>query len=364
MIDQVNINNNLGDTLTIKLRETNPKHGLFLTGIDGIGTVKSDIRMSKNATTHGAIYNSSRANTRDITFHFLYVDGYTNNKYISAEEARINTYKYFPLGEKVTLTFYTDYYSDKEERRIARVVGYVVSNDPDIFTDPYSGTSITVSCPSSWMYIPGDTGLQIETFSNFESMFEFPEISYSGDYDAILNDPEYGVLEFEPLSTDVIQKDDATPKKGGTREFTAIHINENHNIYYRGEVETGMLITIAGNGYYTFPTIYNIDTGESLSIDTDIIEKMMNPNYNPNVETDHTIGDGDEIRISTNPNDKYVKYYKDGGATILNIINAINIKTFDWLTLRPGDNTFAYTCATGNLNVDITIQARVYLEGV
>ena len=56
MIDQVNIDNNLGETLKIKLRDTTPSHGLFITGIDGLGTVKSDIRMSKNAT----LYNEKK----------------------------------------------------------------------------------------------------------------------------------------------------------------------------------------------------------------------------------------------------------------------------------------------------------------
>ena len=129
-------------------------------------------------------------------------------------------------------------------------------------------------------------------------------------------------------------------------------------------METGMLITIAGNGHYSFPTIYDIDdNNRKMSIDTDIIEKMLNPSFDPNVD-EPTIGQGDEIRISTYQNNKYVKYYKDGGERIINVINAIDIRTFNWLTLKPGDNTFAYTCKTGNLNVDITIEARVYLEGV
>ncbi len=363
MIDQVSINNNLGETLTVKIMETNPASGLFISGIDGLGTVKSDIRMQKIATQHGSKYNSSRAESRDIVFHFLYSDGYVNDRYISAEEARINTYKFFPLGERITITFYTDYYTSKNERRTLRVSGYVESNDPEIFSEPLAGSAITVSCPSPWFYIPGQTGKMIETFSNLEATFEFPEQSYSGAYDAEENSPEYGFLEFEPLEDDVIAKDDSKPTKGGTKIFTALRVNETHNVYYRGEVETGMLITISGNGFFRFPTIYNIGTGEKMTINTDVIEKMLNPAFDPNASPAiFQVGPGDEIRISTDPQNKYIRYYMDG-AEKFNIINAIDLNA-DWLTLRPGNNQFAYSCTEGNLNIDITMEATIYLQGV
>lgn len=360
MIHTVFIFNQFGDSLTLKMGEVEPSHGLFITEIEGVGPPKADNSMSKIATQNGEKYNSTRVNRRDITFHFLYLDGYYNGKYVSAEEARNNTYKFFPIGTQVQIIFYTQF-------KNVGTKGYVASNEPDIFVEPYAGSTITIECPSAWMSYVGDNQIQTETFSDLEAVFEFPEDDYSGAYDNILNQPEYGTLQ-----------DDPTP----AFEFTQININESHDIYYKGEVETGMIISIYGRDIYETPTIINTRTGERMTINTDVIEKLLNPNFDPKAPvisiggvdaglggsttatSARQVGQDDEIQISTKVNNKYVHYIRNG--ITYNVLSALEVDedNFAWLKLSPGENSFVYTCKRGNLNIDITMSAIVYVQGV
>ena len=351
MIERVTINNRFGKTLTINLSDTQPSHGLFISGIDGLGTVQADIRMSKAANRHGELYNSSRAYSRDIVFHVLYVDGYDKQgNYVSAAEARVNSYRFFPLGEKITVVFYTDYVSSRGAKRSVRAVGYVEHNEPDIFVEPLSGATITLRCPSPWFAITGDKGTQVASFSDLMPAFEFPVVSVQSATDVTW----VPKLEFTPLAQDVSK---------GTKIFTKIMKNEKHHIYYEGEVRTGMIISIIADNWFRGITIYNIGTGEKMFINTDTIEKMFIPGLDPDATIrELQIHQGDEIRINTDPDHKWIRYYSDGN--VYNILNAVDLDC-DWLTLNPGDNVFSYECKEDtDFNVSITMTADVYVEGL
>lgn len=365
MIKSVTISSEYGDSFTTNLTEPvmytvnggsvgiNMTSNIFLTEVEGLGPVKADISMSEITTQHGSVYNSSRAKSRDIIFHFLYLD--MNG--LTAEGARQRTYSIFPLGRKVTITV-------KTANRSARTVGYVESNEPEIFTEQ-AGAAITVNCPSAWFYLTGADGTQSIEFSNLSSEFEFPEVfdSDTGEY--------VGDLSDEPSPSLI---------------FSAISHKTSTDVYYNGEVETGFTMTLTAMGRFKNPTIYNVVNNQSMRIDTDVIEQFLADN-NLDIAFDIITGEeyhtgiysGDEIRISTVAGNKYVRYYIFSDRTkSYNIISALDIDS-DWLTMLPGGNTFGYTCekikekdpVTGkdvwidtDINVFIDLEIKVYVQGV
>lgn len=331
MIKQVMIDNHYGESITIKLADPenyagqSDETGIFISEIEGLGPAKADINMGEVATQHGARFISSRAKTRDFIFHFLFFD--VNG--VTAEECRLKIYKYFPLGEKITLQF-------KTGKRTAWTTGYVESIEPDIFSEQV-GATVTVTSPSSWLNLTYPSiGLDY-TFSNLDSLFEF---------------------EFEdPVS--------ALPT--GSINFGNIESRGRHPITYQGEAETGMKIRIiAKEGrYFVNPTIYNLETNEYIQIETDIVNEAYDPNWSP--YDGHYVAciDGSAIEISTVSNNKYVRYYPDINDTT-SYINVLSAFTMDstWLTIHPGVNYFGYECEEGEFDVDIQITASILVGGV
>lgn len=307
MIKGVTITNEFGESITITLNDTEPRTGLFITEIEGLGPPKADVIMKSIATMDGKKFQTARGNERDIIFHFLFIP---SNDF-SVEDARQLTYKYFPLKRKVNLIFETD-------NRSAEVDGYVEENEPDIFRED-SDTAITVKCESPWLKKHGLEGSQEILFSDVDHRFEF---------------------EFE-------DPDDLSP----TLEFSAIEVKRENVIRYKGEADSGIIMSMFAYGRFTHPTIYNNTTRERMTIDTNKVEALIGS----------PIKYGDEIRISTYQNDKYIHFIRDGRTT--NILNTID-KDADWFTIHPGDNIFSYTCQAGELDVEFTIKADILLQGV
>ena len=112
MIKTVTITNPNGEEVTIELGEVEPQSGLFITEIEGLGPPKADINMTSLAAKDGGLYNSSRANGRNIVMHVRFI------KASSVEEVRLLTYKYFPLKKRIKFNVET-------ENRIAETEGYI-----------------------------------------------------------------------------------------------------------------------------------------------------------------------------------------------------------------------------------------------
>ena len=341
MIKQTEIKNGFGESLIIKLGEpiirtdgtyASKEEGIFITEIEGLGPVKADIKMGESATRHGGRFNSARANCRDISFHFLFLD--ING--LTVEDGRLTIYKFFPLTEEVTVYFNT-------ENRNVRVKGYVESIEPDIFTDQ-AGATVTIKCPSAWFILSGVRNEDVNEFSNLEKMFEFE----------FADEPSPSLI------------------------FNSLEPGKSHEIDYPGEIVTGMTISIKGKPAenvnatkFRLPTIYNNETREKMAINTNMIEKILNPNWtgrstDPSYLPDTdicTIGADDEILISTVTGNKYVRFIRENKT--YNILRALPLNT-DWLTLHPGKNVFSYKCATDTESyaVDITMTAFIYVAGV
>lgn len=307
MIKRVTITNYLGDSVTYSFNNPtiDDKTGLFITEIEGLGPVKANVNMTKLATADGDIFNSVRLEGRNIVIkgRFTYAD--------TIEEARLMSYKYFPIGHRLTFVIET-------ENRIAQTHGYVESNEPNPFSKD-EDVQISVLCESSFFTAVDDNGSKATDFSNVVARFEFP-------------------FSNESLTDHLI-------------EFGTIFNKKENSVYYEGDAETGCKIVIHAIGNVENVKIYNIKTGDKMVLDTDKLEAL----------TGNKIIYGDTITINTIKGNKYIRLLRNG--VTINILNILG-KDSDWFQLARGDNLFAYTAEYGEANVQFTVESQVIYEGV
>lgn len=176
MLKSVTVTNPLGHKLKMIL--SNPDYsGILITNIDGLGAEKANIYTTDYGSIDGSFYNSSRLPERDIDLTLMPIitngiyeyDGSQwklNRHSRSIEDHRLKIYEYFPIKQKVTLTFETD-------SRIAECEGYVATNKPDIF-EQNETFAITVTCPDPYFYdVQSYDGITITQFTAVEKQFQF-----------------------------------------------------------------------------------------------------------------------------------------------------------------------------------------------
>lgn len=307
MLKDVTITNYLGKSVTYSF--DNPTiddaSGLFITEIEGLGPVKADINMTSLATADGDIFNSKRLQGRNIVIKARFT--YAN----TIEEARLMSYKFFPIGHPITFQIRTD-------NRLAETVGYVESNEPEIFSKE-SDMQVSVLCESPFFLSVSDDGKKQTNFSAVEAMFEFPFSNESTEEKLII----FGKI---------------TNKKENT-------------VYYEGDAETGCTIHLHAIGEVRMIDIYNIKTAEHMGIDTNKVATL----------TGSGIVYGDDITISTIKGRKSITLLRNG--VTYNILNAL-AKNVDWFQLARGDNLFAFTCEYGEENLQFMIESQIVYEGV
>lgn len=301
MIKSITVTNYLGQSKKFELSRPD-KSGFAITNIEGLGPSKSNILTTEVATNDGAIFNSARSEVRNIviTFDFRFAK--------DVEEARHESYKYFPNKKKLKLVIETD-------KRTCETYGYVEDNDPSIFSQ-YETTQISIICTDPYLY---SLEKNITVFSGVESIFEFP-------------------FSNESLS-------------GNLLEISALRVDTHQTVYYEGDSEIGILISIHAIGEAKNVTIYNTGTREVMKLDSAKIEAL----------TGSGIVAGDEIEISTVKGNKYIKLIRDGLET--NILNCLDKKT-SWFQISKGDNIFAYTADEGEANLQFRIENKIVYEGV
>ena len=304
MIKSVTVKNCYGEEVKIVLADSEPSHKMFITGIDGLGPAKANINTTKLATTDGAYYNSALLDPRNITIKMTF--DFTSLS--SIEEARLNTYKYFPIKRNVELVIETD-------NRKVKTTGYVETNEPDIFSSD-EGNQISIICPDPFFY---DVEDDIVSFDVLTSMFEFPmenaslseDLLILGEYDKILGLP----------------------------------------IYYRGDVDIGMVATINVNGPVGNVKLSNVTTDQSVVLYSDRI----------NAFTGSPLVASDKVRISSVLGSKKVTLTRNGKN--INILNCIDPDS-DWIKLVRGDNLIRIEADSGVEDLDLTISHKTVYEGV
>lgn len=307
MLKSVTITNYLGNSMTYSF--DNPtiddSSGLFITDIEGLGPTKATVNMTSLATADGDIYNSSRLAGRNIVIKARFTYAKT------IEEARLMSYKYFPIGHKLNFKIETD-------NRVAETEGYVESNEPNIFSEK-SDMQISVVCESPFFLSVSDDGKQQTNFSAVESEFEFP-------------------FSNESLTEKLIEFGNIVNKKENT-------------VYYDGDAETGCIIHLHAIGEVRMINIYNIKTREHMQLDTDKLKTL----------TGSGILYGDDITINTIKGQKSITLLREG--ITYNILNILG-KDAEWFQLAKGDNLFAFVCEYGEQNLQFMIESQIVFEGV
>lgn len=317
MIKTIKVINYLGDQLDLDLADPY-KTGLWVESVTGIGGGKATINVTNLASDDGGLFNSARAETRNIvlTLGMLQVPGVTD----TIEDARHRTYEFFPKKRWLTLIFVTD-------NREVYIEGYVESNEPDIFSDNET-TQISIICPNPNFYKAD--GAKHKTFGGIDNLFEFP---YSNEG---IPDPE---------DTPVVNA------IGNETIFGNIVKNAANVIEYEGEVETGITFYVHFLDSVTGLEFFNADTGESMRINDDAIAALTGAGLSAN----------DELTICTVKGQKAAVLTRNGLS--YNVMNALG-RNPSWFQLYDGPNTFTFNAATGYEDIEFTIYYTPAYEGV
>ena len=301
MIKCITVTNYLGDSLTLELMRPE-KSGFIIKEIEGLGPAEADINTTEMATNDGARFNSSRVNSRNITLELQFLPMPT------IEDTRHLSYKYFPTKREVTLAVETD-------NRISYVVGYVESNEPDIFSEN-EGCQISIICPNPYFQ---SVTQKITMFSGVVPRFKFPFSNNS-------------------TTKKLIKMGDIV-----TKQYETVH--------YTGDAETGVTIVINALGTVGTIRIYNINTREKLEINSERLAAL----------TGSGLVASDQITICTIHGQKSIKLLRAGVET--NILNCLD-RDADWFQLSKGDNIFAYVAEEGASQLQFKIISRDLYEGV
>lgn len=307
MIYSFAVTNYLGDRIKLELGRPDIS-GFLIKSVTGLGPVKANVNTTEVVTNDGSMFNSARLSQRNIVFQLAFVDTVYGE---TIEDVRQKSYKYFPAKKSVEIVIETD-------NRYMKIKGYVESNEPDIFSSQ-EGTQISIICPDPYFYSAGEDGNNVTDFYTIDPVFEFPFSNESLT---------------EPLLV-----------------FGEIQIKTEGVITYHGDSEIGVVIYIHAIGKATNINIYNTETREVMSINTDQLEQL----------TGKGLVASDDIVINTAKGEKSITLVRDGVS--YNILNCLD-KNTDWFSLSKGDNIFAFTAETGVTNLQFRIENQVIYEGV
>lgn len=318
MIRSIAVTNHNRESLTMDL--FHPEYtGLNITNIEGLGPVQANINTMEMATVDGAIFSSSRQGTRNIVFTFKLLMNPT------VEDVRLKIYKYFPIKKLVTLRFKTD-------RRITETSGYVESITPDIFQKEET-CQVSIICMDPNFYASGDT---VSVFSGVIPKFESP-----------ISDTDFHIINGWP-SDEWKSGDDSVADRF---EFGEIIFDTTAVFTYYGDVDTGMTITIHANGPSENITIWNNETREHITVNTDKIYQITGIQYNTS----------DDILINTTLGKRSVKLFH--GGKYYDILGSIN-KDADFFQLVNGKNVFSFQADSGVENITLSFNYRNAYGGI
>lgn len=107
------------------------------------------------------------------------------------------------------------------------------------------------------------------------------------------------------------------------------------NVYNKGHVETGMMIEFRAKGTLSNPSLFNVNTRESIKINKSMVA-------------------GEVIKVNTNYGEKRIENILNGVTT--NILNLIDLGGGDtFLQLDVGDNLLRYDADINPSNLEINI---------
>lgn len=301
MIKEIKLTNYINEEKTLYLNQPESS-GFAIEKIDGLGPVKANVITTNIANLDGAIFNSAHANYRNVVFSIYFIG------IPSIEDARMSTYRWFPLKQKIKIRVKTD-------SRECECIGYVESNEPNIFSKKEK-TTISIICPDPYLYSVTEKEVK---FSATTPLFEFPFSNESAN---------------EPLI-----------------KFAEYQSKKRESLNYEGDFETGININIHITGPVTDITIYHINTSKSLKIDSAKLASL----------TGSGLDNGDNIYINTKNGEKSIYLLRNGDYT--NILNCLD-KNPEWFQLQKGNNEFAFAAVSGEEFIELNISYKDAYEGV
>lgn len=273
MINSIKITTKTGLTQTFDLRRPGLS-GLLIRHVSGLGPGGVDVKLTDYASLPGSIDSGSRKPTRNIVFDTIALWKDT------VEQARHLVERWFKIGEKITITFYTD-------TRTCYIVGVVESNEPEIFdSEGLDGIPIQISilCPDPRFFDVNDTVLV--NYSSLQGGFTFPA-------SITVADP-VGILESE----------------------------NKFNIDYDGSEDEGLIFTFSFKQTASRLKIINYNIGTYMLIEG--IGSIFQP--------------GDVLVINTKVKEKSVILTR--GGIDFNYLNYFKLYESEWTSLVQGRNSF------------------------
>lgn len=308
MIKSFTITNHLGESLELILADPDSS-GLAVMSVTGLGQVSADVNLTDLAGSDYHTVNSAKLTKRNIVFKVKYWGN-------DIEESRHLADKFFPVQKTIKIVIHTDH-------RDLETSGIVEKNEPDIFSNKTTG-QISILCGDPFLY---DTTEATVEFGGVEPRFETPFPSVD----------EY-ILDENNIET---------------FEIGNIRLIKDKNIYYKGEADVGLTITIDAVGSVRNLAFYCIDHGKTIKFDDNIIASITGGD---------SISAGDRIILSTNKGGKkFAKLIRAGGE--FNIINAV-VKPIEWFVLERGDNLFSYSASEGEYEMAIRINYKTAFKGI
>lgn len=279
------IENQKGQEITLTQNESEYQ----VIDVEGLNPPKANIFTNAVANMDGQKFKSSKLEMRNIVLT-IKVNGH-------AEENRINLYSYFRIGGWCKI-----YY--KNGSRDIYVEGYCETIECPLFTMNQQ-MQVSIICPDPYLK---SVDVIMADLSKVLGLFVFPF---------------------------------AIEKEGVP--FASFDQGRVTTILNSGELATGLTIRlIATDNNISNPIIYNVNTGEFMSIDT-ILNK------------------GNEIIINTNKGQKSITKIVDG--TESNIINSLNGSS-TWLQLDAGTTDFTYGADNNDEKLLVIFEYNHRYEGV
>lgn len=304
MIYKIIATNQKGDNVELDLADP-WAGGIAVVGASGLGPSEGTINMVDFATADGALFNSSRIQSREIQLNLQFLGN-------DIEAVRHKLLRYFRVKHQIILDFVTD-------TRQSYIVGYVDKNEIDIFSQK-EGSTLTIKCPNPFFRLRDPAkGTNTVQFTTATPIFEF-----------VFEDP---------------QPDSPTLMFGAMTPTGETVIN------YEGDADTSTVIDIQFLGPAQGIKLFNTTTQSKINIDTNEIARIFGS----------AVKAGDRISISSAVGDKHVKAYRDG--KVYNALSALD-KDSAWVFLTPGDNMITVRADSGIDNVSAMITFENLYESI
>lgn len=330
--------------LTLILAKPEQSLGLAVISVGELGPGSADVKETEWATIDGSTLGSVRRGSRVIPIELQFV-AYKRN--VSIADVRRTTYKYFQLGKKIKLTFCNTSSFGKETKYW--IEGVVTMNNPNIWSNE-EGTSIEVTCGDPYFKDSEETD---GSFSEIIQWFRFgipeeptyPDGVPNATYKTATGWLPDMDLPFKMVST---VKTDELGNTFTVDEFLLdAPVSERINyalkrIIVSSTVTIGCIFKFETMGPVVNPVIYNLTTGDIMRFN-------------------HTFSTGEKMIIDTRKGYKSIRSL-DGKNT--NLLNYLDIKTAQWITLVNGENVLGLYCDDGFENVELSYNIRPIYQGI